>query len=395
MKLAERLTDKTARALQLAVGKDSDVWWDADLGGFGIRVRDTGARSWIVQYDLDRSYKMTLGSIETWTAARARAAAKDILARVRLGQNPAAEKRAARDEVGETFGAWLPRYLAFKRGKLRPRSIEEVERHLLTHLRPLHRRSIRGIDRRAVAMVRAGIAERSGPVVSDNVGSSGSGFYTWLMREGLAEENPFINGNKASTANPRDRTPNDSELRDIWRACPDTDYGRIIKLLALTGARRTEISSLAWCEIDFDQALITLPAQRVKGKRAHEIPLSTPALAILQAQPRRAGRDFVFGSSTHGFRGYARAKRDLDARINASRRLQGKPPMPRWVVHDLRRSFSTTAHGQLKIVPHVIEACLGHLFGSTVSRTYNKADYRDEKRRALDLWAAHLMVVVA
>src|SRR5262249_24796921 len=318
--------------------------------------------------------------------------AKDIPAAVRLGRNPAAEKRRARVRTAENFGALLPRYLAHKRAKLKPRSFEEVERHVLTHCRPLHSRPISDIDQRAVAILLAGITERSGPRACNAVRASGSGFFTWAMREGLADANPFANTNKAAEAGPRDHTPSDTELREIWNACPDGDYGAIVKVLILTGARRDEIASVAWSEIALDQELITLPARRTKGRREHEIPLSAPALAILQALPRREGRDFVFGNGAGGFRGYSRAKRELDARIAVARHVatkKGKPAaMSEWRLHDLRRAISTTMHERLGIPPHIVEDILGHAtFRSGVAGVYNRAAYRAEKRRALDLWA--------
>jgi integrase len=401
MKLTVKLTDKLARTLQLPAGKDEEVFWDADLAGFGVRVRrHNDARSWLVQYDFGgRTEKVWPGSIEERTAASARGAAKDVLAAVRLGRNPAAEKRAARDEAGETFGALLPRYLPHEKARLKPRSYQEKERHLLIHCAPLHRRPINAIDQRSAAILLGKLADKSGPRAANNTRASGSGFFSWLMREGIAATNPFANTNKAPQGDPRERTPSDSELAEIWVVLPDGDYGDIVKLLALTGARREEIAGLCWSEINLGEALIVLPAARTKGRRQHEIPLSAPALAILKARPRDEGRDFVFGRGDGGFSGWSRAKRHLDVRIDAARRAaakKGEPaPMPAWNLHDLRRAFSTTLHERLGVAPHIVEDCLGHsTFRQGVASVYNKSSYRNEKRRALDLWAAHLMAAV-
>lgn len=395
-----KLTDKTVHELLLPSGKDDAVWFDKDLGGFGVRLRSGGARSWIVQYDLGgKAHKMTLGSVEAWSAGKARAAAKNILAAVRLGRNPVAEKRIAKAEIVETFGALLPRYLGHKRAQLKPRSYEEVERHLTSHCRLLHGRPIGAIDQRMAAILLAGITEKHGPNVCNAVRASGSGFFNWLAREGVADTNPFAHTNKAAGSVPRDRTPSDDELREIWNACSEGDFGTIVKLLMLTGARKSEIADLFWSEIDFDQALITLPAQRTKGRREHEIPLSAPALAILKKPVRRDSRDFVFGSGDRGFSGWSKAKAELDARITAARLVASKKgkaePMPEWVLHDLRRSLSTGMHEKLGIAPHIVEECLGHAtFRSGVAAVYNRAAYRAERRRALELWAEHLTAVV-
>ena len=72
----------------------------------------------------------------------------------------------------------------------------------------------------------------------------------------------------------------------IWAALRDDTYGDIVKLLVLTAARREEIGALRWSEVDFDRGLITLPPERTKNHREHEIMLSEPAAAILRARPR-------------------------------------------------------------------------------------------------------------
>jgi integrase len=82
----------------------------------------------------------------------------------------------------------------------------------------------------------------------------------------------------------RDRVLDDNELTAVWHALGAGDYGDLVRLLMLTGARRQELGSLRWSEIDFAARVITLPASRVKNKRAHEIPLSQTAFDILAAR---------------------------------------------------------------------------------------------------------------
>jgi integrase len=220
------------------------------------------------------------------------------------------------------------------------------------------------------------------------------------MREALASNNPFANTNKAPEADPRERMPTDDELREIWLACPDDQYGHIVRLLMLLGARKSEIANLCWSEVAIDNALITLSAKRVKGRREHEIPLSAPALAIIKAQPRRDDRDLIFGHGEGGFQDWSKSKRQLDARILAARQAATKKgkavAMQAWVLHDFRRAMSTTMHERLGCLPHIVEECLGHAgsFRSGVAGTYNRSAYRTEKRRALNLWSEHLMTVV-
>jgi integrase len=366
------------------------VFFDSDLGGFGIRVRESGSRTWVVQYDVGgRTRKMTLGGTDVLPAAKARAKAKDVLAAVRLGRDPANEKSNARAKAGKTFGSRLPDYLDHQRGALKPRSFEEVERHLMNHCRPMHAKPIDAIDQKAAAQLLAIIKRNSGPTAANRVRTSVGAYFGWLMGEAEATSNPFAATNKAPENDARSRTPTDQELAEIWRACPDTHYGAIVKLLILTGARRDEIGSLRWSEVNLDAALITLPAERVKGRREHEIPISEPALAILMAQERR-DRDLVFGKGQGGYADWSGSKRDLDARMLAARGA-GAKPMEHWSLHDFRRSMSTTMHERLNIEPHIVEECLGHAtFTSGVSAVYNRSRYREAKRAALERWAEHV-----
>jgi integrase len=369
-------------------------------------MRAEGGRSWIFQSGKKR---VTIGKAGTGalSAAKAREIAKGLYARVALGETPWTDKREARARAAETFGGpLLARYLAHKRAELKPRSYEEVERHLVRHAAPLHSRPVDAIDQRTAAAFLSKIGEATGRTNQNRVRASGSGFYTWLAHEGIVAGNPFGFTNKAPEAPSRERTPNDAELCEIWRAAEGCgQYGQIVRLLMATGARRAEISNLRWSEIDVDAALVTLSGARTKGGRVFEIPVSQLALAILKAQPRRKNddgslRDLVFGKGEGGFQDWSASKRDLDARILANRQslMKGRKqaePMPDWHLHDFRRSMSTTMHERLGVPPHICESCLGHRsFMGGVAGVYNKSAYRLEKKRALSLWAQHLGTLI-
>ena len=138
----------------------------------------------------------------------------------------------------------------------------------------------------------------------------------------------YVSGNPAagikprSVASSRERVLSETELREVWRACLDDDYGRIVRLLILTGQRKTEIGDLTWTEINQRQRQIELPGARTKNKRFHIVPLSDEAMALLP-QPREA-REHVFGRAANaGFSGWSKAKRELDRRIAAARKAGG------------------------------------------------------------------------
>ena len=306
----------------------------------------------MIQYKIGGKHRrMVLGAVGAIDAGKARATAKDLLAMVRLGRDPAGEKLEQRQKIGETFGALLPRFLARQRAKLKPRSLEETVRHLERHAKPLHARSIEQIDRRGLAVLLAGIAEKSGPSAANRVRASLSAYFAWLVREGMLDANPVIGTDRAVEVGAAFACLTDAELVEIWKALGDDQYSAIVKLLVLTGARRDEIGSLHWSEVDLDGAVITLPPARTKNKRPHEIFLSPPALAVLEAQARDPERDLVFGRGGRGWRGWSKSKAELDARIQVRD----------WTLHDFRRVLSTRLHETLGIQPHVIEALLGHV----------------------------------
>jgi integrase len=200
------------------------------------------------------------------------------------------------------------------------------------------------------------------------------------MGEGIVDANPVIGTNKPAEAARRERVLADAELIAVWRACGEDDYGRIVKLLILTGCRREEIGGLQWSEIDAGARAIRLPAERCKNHRAHELPLSELAWRTLREAPRLSGEQ-VFGRS--GFVSWSRAKHALDGQL-------GNAVAP-WRLHDIRRTVATRM-ADIGIMPHVIEAILNHQSGHKrgPAGVYNHSRYVNEVRSALARWARHI-----
>jgi integrase len=386
---------KATASTKVPAGKIEAFVWDDDIPGFGMRVRAIGTSFWIYQYRVgSKQRRISFGSTAAVSAQDARARAAKLYAEVKLGADPAGQKIESRARASETFEPTLKAYLTHKKTALKPRSYVEVERHLLTHAKRLHGLQMGKIDRRNVAALLTSVAAESGPTECNHVRASLGAFFTWAMREGLIESNPVIGTNKAAENGSRDRVLNASELRAIWNALADDDYSVIVKLLALTGQRREEIGGLRRSEIDLDKALIALPAARTKNKRPHDIPLSPPAVAILKDWlTRRPDTDeHVFGNGGKGgYQGWSKSKEALDRRVNEA----GKT-LPHWTPHDLRRTFSTVAHDELGIAPHVVEAVLNHVSGHRggVAGVYNRALYAKEKANALARWSAHLEAII-
>jgi integrase len=382
-----RLTQENVTKLAMPEGKADHIFWDDDLGGFGIRLRAGGRASFLYQYDLaGRSRKMTLGRVTALSVARARKIAVELHAKVRLGQDPAAQRAQGRMLAAETLGAILDRYLDFKRGSLRHASLVDIERYLLRYAKSLHGVPISAIDRRTVAHWLSKIATKNGKVACNRARAALSGFFSWALREGLCDTNP-VGGTNQQIERPRGHVLSDDELRAVWSAARDLrDYGVILKLLMLTGQRAGEIGGLKWSEIVGDQ--IVLPEARTKSKRAHFVPLTAAAKALLDGRPRE--HEYVFAQRKDApFSNWHIKKLALDARIAASG-IKIKP----FVVHDLRRSCATRL-GEAGVQPHVIEAVLNHAgHRSGVSGIYNKSTYAREMRVTLEKYEHHLLGVV-
>jgi integrase len=387
-----RLTKANIERLALPAGVNDRIVFDAALPGFGLRLRDGGKRSWIVQYRIGtKQRRVTLGTVETLNADEARKRAKSALSTVHLGRDPQLEKAEARALSAVTLGSIVERYLEERAAKrrLKPKTLAEVTRSLREHWKPLHAIPLTKVMRVDIAGQLGRIAKERGPIAANRSRSYLSTLVAWAIAEGLADANPVVGTNKAAEEIPRDRVLSDKELCLVWTCAGGGDYGAIVRLLILTGQRREEVAAMRWSELDFDKRLWRIGAERTKNGLLHEVPLPDAALELLAAHGRREGRDLVFGSREGPFQGWGNAKSALDARILA--KLGEKSEMKPWRLHDIRRTAATRMN-ELGVLPHVVEAILNHISGhkAGVAGIYNRAIYAPEKRAALQKWADHI-----
>ncbi|MER2269803.1 tyrosine-type recombinase/integrase [Methylobacterium oxalidis] len=388
-----RLTKPKLARLSLPADKSEIIVFDDVLPGFGIRLRAGGKRTWIVQYRTGaKQRRVTLGSVEVIDPDEARRHARDILAKVQLGSDPQIEKAEARARAVVTLGNVADRYLAKAKRKLRPRSYEEVGRHLTRHWRPLREFPLHKVQRAMIALRLSEIATENGPFAANRARASLSALFSWAMGEGLAELNPVLGTNKATEEVSRTRVLSDAELAAIWRGCGDDDYGRIVRLLLLTGQRREEVGGMRASEINADGTLWRIPPERTKNRIEHEVPLSEAAQMLIKGAGLVRDRDLLFGRGEGSFAGWSKAKAALDRRI-ATAGVKVQP----WRLHDLRRTAATKMADELGVLPHVVEAILNHISGhrAGVAGIYNRAAYRGEKRQALDGWAKYINDIAA
>ncbi len=373
--------------------------WDSEVKGFGIRRQTTDAVFYVLRYRANgkQSFFAIGRHGSPWTPETARREAKRLQGQVAAGVDPQAEKkkqRAERNALTEiTFGEAVELYLA--RDCWKPGTLIQIRHHLRSLAEPLHPLKLCEIDRRRVAQLLGSIQTNSGPVSRNRTRTSISAMYKWLDAEGRVAEgtNPAAGTAIADEGPSRERVLMQTELAEVWAALGNDHVGDIVRLLILTGQRRNEIGKLRWSEIDFDNALLTLPPERTKNKRTHELPLAPQALAILRRWANQTRRARTNDGPVFEPIGWDLRKKKLDNAIFAKRR-EADPkakPMPHWTLHDLRRTCATGL-AELGVLPHVIEFTLNHLSGfrSGVAAIYNRNRYLPEMRDALERWANHV-----
>jgi integrase len=374
------------------------LYWDATLKGFGYFVRKDSSgtlrQSYLIQYRANGvQRKQKLGSAPPLTVDNARKMAMRLLGQVLDGKDPAAEKEAKKVESALTFEKAVDQYLRIKQdevreGRLRPATLKVSTLYLTgaKYFPNLHRLPLARITQSAIAERLDAIHLDSGMVTASRARAHLSAFFTWSMRRGHAPSNPVALTEKLKKAPSRDRVLSDSELATLWKAC-DADtinngqFGKIIKLLVLTGCRRSEIGGLKWSEIDSQS--LTIPAERSKNHRAHIISLTDQMRAVVESVPHMLSRDHLFGLRANGFNSWQRQP------INDCLEKA-------WKIHDIRRTVATGMIN-LGIQPHIVEAVLNHAGGhkAGVAGIYNRATYDREMRNALKRWGEHVASIVS
>jgi integrase len=392
------LTAKTVAALVLPEGKTDHIIWDDKLPGFGLRLRagadDKTLSSFIAQYRFaGRTRRLLLGNAAVMTVADARDAARKALGKVANGEDPAAKRDDRRAKDAVAFTATVQEYLVIKRGEVRPKTFEEIERYLTDrrYFGPLHSLALDAVARKDVAARLLVITRECGPTTAARARTNLSGFFAWAMANGLVDANPVVGTAAIKEPPSRERVLSDDELAAIWRTAvaADNTFGRIIQLLILTGGqRRGEVGGMRDSELDEAAGTWTLPPERTKNGRKHVLPLPPAAWAIIGSAPRMAGSEHVFSArSPRGFTDFGGAKAAFDVKL-------GDAVKP-WRLHDIRRTVAT-GMANIGVQPHIIEAALNHQSGhkAGVAGIYNRSPYEREIRAALARWADHVLALV-
>lgn len=384
VRLTKRLVDATVADEHREI-----VIWDTELKGFGLRIRPGGAKSYIVHKRIGRrQFKYTIGTHGApWTVETAREQAlKAMLQAAQSGIDPSAEKRSVREQlsVAELVEEYLTTGRADKPEK-RPRSWEVEASVLRRHVVPLlGSKPVRtltpeilrrwqgdvvagktSIDVRTKKRGRAIVT--GGPGIAPKAMGALSAMLTWGVSKGHLAANPAMNVKKLPDRR-RDRYLSEDEVRRMFTAMAELEAaGEInptshdaIMLLALTGARPSEIFGLRWSEVDFTRGYALLPPDRHKTGRTGEpriIQFNEAALKILAKRPRHT--EFVFPDNS-GRKPISRVQ-DAWELIRETAKLDGT------VLYTLRHSFASFAIDQGESL-YVVGRALGHRKAATTER---------------------------
>jgi integrase len=389
------LNDRIVKALKPAVHLYDQM--DALVPGFGVRVAESGRRTFmlIARYGGSKNpTRRALGEYGELTLEEAREKAREWLKLVQQGRDPKDEMErqriAEQRKRANSFAAVAEDFISEKLPA--ERKGREVERDIRREFLPAWGgRPISEITPLDVRTLIKAAKDRGAPYQAHNLLGTVRRMFSWAIDQHVygIETSPCdrlkpkaIIGEKVF----RTRILTDDELRAFWPATAQLGYpyGPLFRMLALTGQRKSEVAEARWPEFDLAKRLWTIPAARMKADAAHVVPLSDDVIALLQSLPRFNKGDHLF-STTFGEKpvnGFSKAKERLDKLMNT---------VEPWVIHDLRRTMRT--HLSALPVPDLVrELVIAHTKPG-LHKVYDQFAYVDEKRRALDLWAARLRAI--
>jgi hypothetical protein len=309
-----KLTEALVQKLKVPEGEKNIQIFDDKLPGFGVRKFAEGHASYICKFRVGKQQrKLTLGRVVRGNLHDMRLAASKILVRAHSGVDVVAERKKAAEEAKaaaqvRTLGDLVPIYHEVREkgdeywSKLRPKSLEEVTRYLRKSWQPLHGVAVDHITRKMVKDRRDELVRLNGAMAAQRAHAALATFYSWAIdRDYVTGANPTADI-KQLKANKRTRVLSEPEQADIWQSASDDDFGRIVKLLMLTGQLRQEIGALEWSEYHPEKRQIELPERRTKNKQPHIVPLNEPAFVSCRLACSRWGDGMCSASRAAGSR---------------------------------------------------------------------------------------------
>jgi integrase len=392
---AERveLKDGIVNGLLLRVGPRGKPTWTYRFrvkGAGGTTARGTSLNG-------ARYHRISLGTYPAVSIKAARAKASAYAEMAERGENPLDTLEENAVDRRDTVAALIDDYIKNAEQQAM-RSSKNARWVLDRHMRPrwgeLPAGTIKEREaRKLVADVRRGSdADQEEGKLRNGAAAElrkwGSMLFEWGRRHGRVKANPFREVPAPKLAS-RQRFLAMQEARAVWAACDELPYPwrQAIRLLMLTGCRESEICGAKWAWLDTKAATLLVPHEHYKSERPFLVTLAAKAMSIVGSLPRFNGGDFML-STTNGEKPIAGVHRKVLDRLHKAAEKILQRPMPRFALHDLRRTVRTHLP-RLEVTDVVAELVLGHALKGLQAR-YNVYGYEAEKRDALEKWAAEL-----
>ncbi|PJT19283.1 integrase [Ochrobactrum sp. 30A/1000/2015] len=387
------LTDAGIKALK---PKDK-LYKVADRDGMYVAVNPSGAVVFRYDYRLNgRRETLTLGRYGAagLSLARAREQLIDAQRAIAEGRSPAREKQREKRRIKEakSFGEFGERWLQEARMADSTRAMRRsiYERDILPTCRNRLLTEISPDDLRAMC---AKVKGRGAPATAVHVRDIVKLVYAFAILHGEKVANPADEVGPASIAIfvPKDRSLSPAEIRVMLgqlEHVPTLPTIRLgMKLFVLTMVRKSELQDATWDEVDFENAVWSIPKERMKRSKAHNVYLAQQAIDILIALKTCAGNSkYLLPSRYDADAPMSRATFNrITTAVVVRAKKEGLPLEP-FTVHDLRRTGSTLLN-ELGFNSDWIEKCLAHEDGRSSRGIYNKAEYEHQRRHMMQEWA--------
>ena len=368
-----------------------------DRDGMYVNVAPSGAITFRLDYRLNgRRETLTIGRYGPSGISLARAREKCIDAKrlVSEGVSPAQEKQRDKRRILEakSFGQFGERWFAESPMADSTRAMRRAifERDMLPPLRNRLLHEITPDDLRALC---AKVKERGAPATAVHVRDILKQIYGFAILHGEKVKNPADEVGPASIASfvPKDRSLSPTEIRIMLKqlehvpTLPTIRLG--LKLILLTMVRKSELQDATWDEVDFENAVWTIPKERMKRSKAHNVYLSQQAIDIMIALKTCAGNSrYLLPSRYDADAPMSRATFNRVTYAVVERAEKEGLPLGPFTVHDLRRTGSTLLN-ELGFNRDWIEKALAHEDSRSSRGVYNKAEYEAQRRHMLQEWA--------
>jgi integrase len=401
-----KLTDLKIKALIKAGERFSGVS-DDDCPGLYLCWPDKYAKPfWRLRYKIGgKARAVNLGSYEVLGLADARKTAKELRAKVHLGHDPAGEKqerkaaalaKIEKAKLAKTVGDLADEYFE-KRILEKWKHPNIVRSRIEKDIRPaMGNLNLEDVRPGHITGLLESIVDRGAPTIANDVLRWLRRMFDYGVKRHYLEINPaaaFDVSDAGGKEEARERALSLNEIAALFAAMKVTPgFSRqndlTVRLLLMLGVRKMELVGARWAEFDLDAGVWNLPAIRTKTEKAVTIPLPAQTVEHLRELHRMAcGSSYVFPARKAQERMLPHIHENtINVALSKVKRLLAD--MEPFTVHDFRRTVRTGLAG-LNIPPHICERCLNHKIKG-VEGIYDRYDYFDERKEALNTWAAVL-----